>query len=222
MVGDRGQRDRARQREPAGLHRFDRDQLAGQGGLHVHDAVAVDGAIDEVARERGRPLPAVGLGLGVQVAGEYDPWPGPEADLPDGVGPSREHVLQLHRLETGFAHDRGEESGQLSLAAQDAGDPADLPHQLHRPVEVEMAQDCSGRSRVGLAHRHPFFPTIRYWGLVSGPAAPLATPGPAWGRARISGRQPPALQLYGMYLSVAISEALGVILMSLFCFIQLP
>ena len=58
--------------------------------------------------------------------------------------------------------------------------------------------------------------------LVSGQAAPPATPGPAWGRARIGGRQPPALQLYGMYLSVAISEALGVMWMSLFCFIQLP
>ena len=58
----------------------------------------------------------MGLGFGVQVAGEHDPRPGPEADLPDGVGPAREHVLQLHRLETGFAHDRGEESRQLADA----------------------------------------------------------------------------------------------------------
>ena len=61
--------------------------------------------------------------------------------------------------------------------------------------------------------------TIRYWTVpVTGPAYG-SWPSAGW--AQISGRQPPALQLYGMYLSV-ISEALGVILMSLFCFIQLP
>ena len=47
--------------------------------------------------------------------------------------------------------------------------------------------------------------------------------GPARSRARDQ-RAPAARaqQLYGMYLSVAISEALGVMWMSLFCFIQLP
>src|SRR3989440_5334865 len=41
-------------------------------------------------------------------------------------------------------------------------------------------------------------------------------------RQLASGRGPAGQQLYGMYLSVEISAALGVTLMSLFCFIQSP
>ena len=117
--------------------------------------MAVDGSVDQVARERGRPLPAVGLGLGVQVTGQDDSRPRPEADLSEGVGPAREHVLQLHRAEAGRAHDRGEESRQLSLAAKHAGDAADLPHELHGPVEVEIAQYRSGQPWVDDVHGHP-------------------------------------------------------------------
>src|SRR5215467_14884316 len=54
-------------------------------------------------------------------------------------------------------------------------------------------------------------------GRPAGDRGPGAGPGPDQ-----RGASRHAQQLYGMYLSVAISEALGVMWMSLFCFIQLP
>src|SRR5260221_4009880 len=48
MVRDRSHCQRAGQRQLAGPDHLDRDDLAGQRGLHVHDAVAIDRAVDEV------------------------------------------------------------------------------------------------------------------------------------------------------------------------------
>ncbi len=177
MVGDCRHRQGAGQRQPAGTYRFDGDDLAGQCGFHVHDTVAVDGAIYQVTRERPRPLPAMRLGLGVHVAGEHHPGARPQAYLRDGIGAPGEHRFQCHRLESGVPHDIGEEGGQVSLLTENARNAAHLPHQVHRPVQVQALQHRGCETRINGPHGHANSSNCCYVEL---PARPrLATGSPA-------------------------------------------
>ena len=126
--------------QPARAHRLDRHDLARERRLHVHHAVAVHRAVDQLTRERlGRP-PPVRHGLRVHVPGEDHRRPVSEGDVADGVGPVLEHGLQLDVLEPRRAHQRGEERGERPFLAEHARDAAHLLDQLDRALEVERVQ----------------------------------------------------------------------------------
>jgi hypothetical protein len=111
--------------------------LADQRRFHVHDPVAVDLAVDEVAREGRRHRPAVRHRLGVHVASEDNAPPGAEAQFTEGVGPVVDRRLQLGRLKARVPHDVVQEVSERPLFTEDAGDAADLLDELYQTRRVD-------------------------------------------------------------------------------------
>src|SRR6476659_139577 len=102
--------------------------------------------------------------------------------------------------------------------ARNPASPPSSPRTLGMRQTSRTSSTARSRSRLprtAAANPGSALPTVirsshhQILDLVSGQAAPPATPGPAGAGPGSASRQPPALQLYGMYLSVAISEALG-------------
>ena len=111
--------------------------------------MAVDAAVDELARERRGGGPAVGDRLGVHVPGEHDPPSRPERQLAQRVRPVADHRLQRRRLEAGAPHEVVQEFRERPLVAEHARDPA------HPGDEVDEAVGVNGgqRSRDGVVIR---------------------------------------------------------------------
>ncbi len=95
VVGDRRHAEGAAQRQARRSDRLDRDDLACEGRLHVHHAVAVHRPVDQRSRERLGDAPSVRDRLRVHVAREDDPRTVAERDMSDGIRPVREHRLEL-------------------------------------------------------------------------------------------------------------------------------
>ena len=147
--------DRPVQVDARVAQRFHRHDLAHQGCLHVHDPMAIDRAVDDVAGERLRLGPSDRDGLGVHVTGEDHALTGTEPQLAHRVGPVWKHFLQAYGLETRLPHVVREEACQRSFVPEDTRNPANLLNEIRQALVVDRRYGLLSRNVELVGHCRP-------------------------------------------------------------------